>query len=199
MKEMKLRAIRENVSYIECMFGSIPCPVAIPEANDLNKRFISLQQQKDDSTSWHLIEALFPVLMSKDITACGKKFYDEILLANHQKWNIDDDQFTMRYQTTANRNQQPVEFFKNLIMAFATAANPECKLVTGVNILSPENGEVSMRDYHLQMLMFKYCHNQFPAVKYAMHAGELTICLVRPEDLTWHINEAVLPVFRLKN
>ncbi|WP_205195173.1 hypothetical protein [Chitinophaga sp. Cy-1792] len=191
MKEMKFRAIRENVSYIECMFGSIPCPVVIPEANDLNKRFISLQQQKDDSSSWHLIDSLFPVLMSKDITACGKKFYDEILLANHQKWNIDDDQFTMRYQTAANRNQQPVEFFKNLIVAFATAADPECKLVTGVNILSPENGEVSMRDYHLQMLMFKYCHNRFPAVKYAMHAGELTIGLVRPEDLTWHINEAV--------
>jgi adenosine deaminase/adenosine deaminase CECR1 len=28
-------------------------------------------------------------------------------------------------------------------------------------------------------------------VKYAMHAGELTSGLVAPEELTWHINEAV--------
>jgi adenosine deaminase len=41
------------------------------------------------------------------------------------------------------------------------------------------------------MLMFKYCHSRFPNVKYTLHAGELTLGLVQPEELTWHINSAV--------
>jgi adenosine deaminase len=41
------------------------------------------------------------------------------------------------------------------------------------------------------MQMFKYCHNKYPQVKYSMHAGELTLGLVKPEELSWHINAAV--------
>src|ERR1019366_5950481 len=32
---------------------------------------------------------------------------------------------------------------------------------------------------------------KYPNVKYSMHAGELTLGLVKPEELTWHINAAV--------
>ena len=39
--------------------------------------------------------------------------------------------------------------------------------------------------------MFKYCHSKYPDVKYTLHAGELTLGLVQPEDLTWHINDAI--------
>jgi adenosine deaminase/adenosine deaminase CECR1 len=63
--------------------------------------------------------------------------------------------------------------------------------MAGVNIVSPEDGETSMKDYWLHMVMFKYCHYRFPNVKYTLHAGELTLGLVQPEDLTWHINAAV--------
>jgi adenosine deaminase/adenosine deaminase CECR1 len=63
--------------------------------------------------------------------------------------------------------------------------------MAGVNIVSPEDGETSMKDYWLHMVMFKYCHSRFPNVKYTLHAGELTLGLVQPEDLTWHINAAV--------
>jgi adenosine deaminase/adenosine deaminase CECR1 len=48
-----------------------------------------------------------------------------------------------------------------------------------------------MKDYWLHMVMFNYCHTKFPDVKYSMHAGELTLGLVQPEDLTSHINDAV--------
>jgi adenosine deaminase len=48
-----------------------------------------------------------------------------------------------------------------------------------------------MKDYWLHMLMFKYCHSHFPDVKYTLHAGELTLGLVQPEELTWHISSAV--------
>ena len=84
---------------------------------------------------------------------------------------------------------EPVDLFKNLVIAFISAN--DSPLVAGVNIVSPEDGETAMNDYWLHMLMFKYCHDRYPNVKYAMHAGELTLGLVLPEDLTWHISAAV--------
>jgi len=63
--------------------------------------------------------------------------------------------------------------------------------MAGVNIVSPEDGETSMKDYWLHMVMFKYCHSRYPNVKYTMHAGELTLGLVQPEELTWHIGAAI--------
>jgi adenosine deaminase len=87
------------------------------------------------------------------------------------------------------RFMEPVDLFKNLIVAFISADSSP--LMAGVNIVSPEDGETSMKDYWLQMVMFKYCHSRYPTVKYSMHAGELTLGLVQPEDLTWHIREAV--------
>jgi adenosine deaminase/adenosine deaminase CECR1 len=84
---------------------------------------------------------------------------------------------------------EPVDLFKNLVVAFISADSSP--LMAGVNIVSPEDGETSMKDYWLQMVMFNYCHDRYPTVKYAMHAGELTLGLVQPEDLTWHIREAV--------
>jgi adenosine deaminase len=50
-----------------------------------------------------------------------------------------------------------------------------------------------MHDYWLHMQMFKYLHNkaQLNKVKYSLHAGELALGMVKPEELTWHINAAV--------
>ena len=107
----------------------------------------------------------------------------------HYGLKIDDETFTMRYQNYVVRVLPPADVFKDLVLAFESAsASP---LVVGVNIVAPEDNEVSMRDYWLHMQMFKYCHNKFPSVKYAMHAGELVLGMVKPEDLTWHINAAV--------
>jgi adenosine deaminase/adenosine deaminase CECR1 len=97
--------------------------------------------------------------------------------------------FTMRYQNFVLRFMEPVDLFKNLVVAFISADSSP--LMAGVNIVSPEDGATSMKDYWLHMVMFNYCHTKFPDVKYSMHAGELTLGLVQPEDLTSHINDAV--------
>jgi adenosine deaminase/adenosine deaminase CECR1 len=52
---------------------------------------------------------------------------------------------------------EPVDLFKNLVVAFISADSSQ--LMAGVNIVSPEDGETSMKDYWLQMVMFKYCHS----------------------------------------
>ncbi|MGC5411354.1 adenosine deaminase family protein, partial [Streptomyces sp. DT225] len=41
------------------------------------------------------------------------------------------------------------------------------------------------------MRMLKYLRGQYPGAHLTLHAGELAPGLVKPEDLTFHINEAV--------
>ncbi|WP_324801000.1 adenosine deaminase [Streptomyces cyaneofuscatus] len=61
-----------------------------------------------------------------------------------------------------------------------------------VNLVQPEDGESALRNYSLQMRMLQYLRTQYPDVRITLHAGELTPGLVKPEDLTFHIREAVL-------
>src|SRR5262249_13618107 len=115
--------------------------------------------------------------------------FNDDLMAMHKRLHMDDSVFTMRYQNYVVRTIPPVDVFKNLVLCFESANTSP--LVVGVNIVAPEDNEISMRDYWLHMLMFRFCHKNFPDVKYSMHAGELTLGLVKPEELTWHINAAV--------
>jgi adenosine deaminase len=63
--------------------------------------------------------------------------------------------------------------------------------VVGVNIVQPEDGLISMRDYRLQMQMIGYARRLYPKVHLSLHAGELAPGLVPPEGLRFHIREAV--------
>ncbi|MER5961370.1 adenosine deaminase [Streptomyces sp. NPDC002057] len=60
-----------------------------------------------------------------------------------------------------------------------------------VNLVQPEDGEVALRDYRLHMRMLNYLKTQYPKAHITLHAGELVPGLVKPEDLTFHIREAV--------
>ena len=50
---------------------------------------------------------------------------------------------------------------------------------------------VSMRDYTLHMKMFRFLKSVYPDVKVALHAGELALGDVPPEDLQYHIDQAL--------
>ena len=49
----------------------------------------------------------------------------------------------------------------------------------------------ALADYSLHMRMFQFLAARDPKVKLALHAGELTLGLTPPRDLTFHIKEAV--------
>jgi adenosine deaminase/adenosine deaminase CECR1 len=48
-----------------------------------------------------------------------------------------------------------------------------------------------MRDYALHMQMYKFLKAKYPSVKLALHAGELSLGMVPPEGLTFHIKDAI--------
>jgi adenosine deaminase/adenosine deaminase CECR1 len=187
--ELKKRALSENVSYIETQLSTIPCDMNVADLTDFNSKLRQTSNQKDEKAVFKLLDELYKSIQQKDAKKYATDFNNNFIAKLHKDLKIDDERFTMRYQNFVLRFMDPVDLFKNLTIAFISAN--DSKLVAGVNIVSPEHGENSMKDYWLHMVMFKYCHSKFPDVKYTLHAGELTLGLVQPEDLTWHINDAI--------
>lgn len=96
---------------------------------------------------------------------------------------------TIRYQQQSDRTRVPREVFTQLLYAFELAtADPR---IVGVNLVSPEDDPVALRDYSLQMAMIQFLRPLYPRVKVSLHAGELAMGLVPPERLRSHIRQAV--------
>lgn len=187
--ELKNRAITENVSYIETQLSTIPSNINTADLNDFNSKLRAFAIIRDEAGVTQLLDSIYGTLLQRDAAVYAEDFNTNFVAKLHNDLKIDDARFTMRYQNFVLRFMEPVDLFKNLVVAFISANTSP--LMAGVNIVSPEDGETAMKDYWLHMVMFNYCHSQFPGVKYSMHAGELTLGLVQPEDLTWHIRDAV--------
>nr|WP_315178196.1 adenosine deaminase [uncultured Flavobacterium sp.] len=187
--ELKNRAISENISYIETQLSTIPTTMITDDLTQFNSRLRKLALAKDEKAITKSLDSLYNSFLKKDAESYATAFNTNFVAKLHKDLKIDDKQFTMRYQNFVLRFMEPVDLFKNLVIAFISADGSP--LMAGVNIVSPEDGETSMKDYWLHMMMFKYCHSRYPNVKYTMHAGELTLGLVQPEELTWHIGAAV--------
>ena len=187
--ELKNRAITENVSYIETQLSTIPCSMNTDDLTKFNAQLRQLAKVKDEKGILQSLDSVYNTFQQKNAKSYATDFNTNFVAKLHNDLKIDDSRFTMRYQNFVLRFMEPVDLFKNLVIAFISADSSP--LMAGVNIVSPEDGETSMKDYWLHMVMFEYCHSRFPNVKYSLHAGELTLGLVQPEDLTWHINAAI--------
>jgi adenosine deaminase len=87
------------------------------------------------------------------------------------------------------RGFPPQQVFAQTVLAFEVAsADPD---VVGLNFVMPEDGYLSMRDYHLQMQMLDYLHSVYPKVHITLHAGELALGMVPPAGLNFHIRQAI--------
>jgi len=95
----------------------------------------------------------------------------------------------VRYQYAAIRIRPPAQVFAELALGFALVqGDPR---FVAVNIVAPEHNPVALRDYVLHMQMLRFLKARFPAVPLSLHAGELTLGLVPPRDLAFHIRDAV--------
>lgn len=186
--ELKERAINENVSYIETMYTRVG---KLPKF-DLDQSFDSTLYRMQETKSKQLqdsLEIIYNYITSnspyKAIASTHNKYVDSL----HKALKLDDEKFTIRYQNYVVRVINPISVFKDLILTFESAATSD--LIVGVNIVAPENNTTSMKDYWLHNQFFRFLKGKYKNVKTAMHAGELTLGLVKPEDLSWHISETV--------
>ncbi|NYH78435.1 adenosine deaminase [Actinopolyspora biskrensis] len=95
----------------------------------------------------------------------------------------------VRLDYQVSRARPPANVFAQLLLGFELAqSDPR---FVGLNMVQPEDAEISLRDYTLHMRMIEYLSAHHPEVSVTLHAGELVPGLVKPEDLSFHINQAV--------
>ncbi|WP_084545312.1 hypothetical protein [Derxia gummosa] len=191
LAQLRQRALDENVQYLETMLRSGPKLGAAsadgPHQQALIDRISALGPAADEG---ELIAALAALADAVEADPANRATLDHYLaqLAEAHA-GLDDERFTLRFQTYVTRGNPAGDVFASLLGSFLAAkASP---LVVGVNIVGPENGHVAMRDYALHMRMFRFLGQRYPGVKLALHAGELVLGMVPPEGLQDHIRQAV--------
>ncbi|MFZ0322184.1 MAG: adenosine deaminase [Candidatus Sulfotelmatobacter sp.] len=96
---------------------------------------------------------------------------------------------TVRYLYQVLRGLPPQVVFAQILLGFELASS-DPKFV-GFNLVMPEDWYVCIHDFNQHMAMIDYLHGLYPKVHITLHAGELAMGLVPPEDLTFHIRSSV--------
>ncbi|MEU8627214.1 adenosine deaminase [Streptomyces sp. NPDC048669] len=96
----------------------------------------------------------------------------------------------VRWVSQVSRGSTPARVFTQIAVGMRLAERDP--RFVAVNLVQPEDWDTSLDNYSLQMRMLKYLRGQYPGSHLTLHAGELAPGLVKPEDLTFHIREAVL-------
>ncbi|WP_372344213.1 adenosine deaminase [Streptomyces sp. KL116D] len=96
---------------------------------------------------------------------------------------------TVRWSSQVSRGSSPERVFTQMALGMRLAEAD--RRFVSVNLVQPEDWDSSLRDYSLQMRMLAYLREVYPKAHVTLHAGELWPGLVKPEDLKFHIREAV--------
>jgi adenosine deaminase len=176
------QAADDHIAYLELM--------TLPQAGAGFYAGVASLGDADFATLAAGIAPLLPAAIAK-ARADFDRFEAEALAANDCAGTAPAAacRVTVRYQVAALRNLPPAQVFAQLSFGFALAeADPR---FVGVNIVAPEHDPLSIRDYDLHMRMLAFLKARHPAVALSLHAGELTLGLVPPPDLSDHISKAV--------
>ena len=96
---------------------------------------------------------------------------------------------TVRYLYQVLRGMQHQIVFAQILLGFELASSdPQ---FVGLNLVMPEDWYVPIHDFNQHMAMIDYLHSVYPKVHISLHAGELAMGLVPPEDLTYHIRTSI--------
>ncbi len=94
-----------------------------------------------------------------------------------------------RYNCYGLRLMPPSNLFRHLAQCFALIeADPR---FVGVSLVQPEDDPNALVHYDQHMDMIAFFKKKFPTARISLHAGELTLGIVPPSDLTGNIEKAV--------
>ena len=202
LDEVATRAASQNEQYLEIM----ETPVFIDVAK-ISSRIAwpttpadPAQNRTGDATGTthedlsHLRDVLLDAGL-RDEVAIDRKQLDDALDTRDKIENCGQPRartacsVKIRFLYQVLRGFPPQQVFAQTLLAFEVASiDPR---VVGLNFVMPEDGYLSMSEYHRQMLMLDYLHSVYPKVHISLHAGELAPGLVPPDGLRFHIREAV--------
>jgi adenosine deaminase len=96
---------------------------------------------------------------------------------------------TVRYLYQVLRGLPQQIVFAQILLGFELASSDP--RFVGFNLVMPEDWYVPIHDFNEHMAMIDYLHSVYPKVHITLHAGELAMGLVPPEDLTFHIRASI--------
>jgi hypothetical protein len=97
----------------------------------------------------------------------------------------------IRYISQVSREATLGVVFAQMVSGFALSSVGASKVVA-LNLVQPEDGVNSMRNFTVQMQMLDFLHATYPAAHVTLHAGELAPGLVPPDGLSFHIRDSVM-------
>jgi len=192
LNELKLRAKDENVQYLEIMVTSPGIDSELVARYETeNNVLIDLIKERDSLVFAQTLEDLFQRWENDPVLQSEIENYMHLINELHAATADTAPEVTAYYQTYAGRNtKDPVRVFAQLYVGFkSTVANER---LVGVNLVQAENGDYSLRDYWGHMHMFQFLKGKYSSVQTSMHAGELRLGLVPPENLQTNIHDAVV-------
>jgi len=96
---------------------------------------------------------------------------------------------TVRYLYQVLRGLPREAVFAQIVLGFELASTDP--RFVGLNLVMPEDWYVPIHDFNQHMDMVDYLHGVYPKVHITLHAGELAMGLVKPEDLAFHIRASI--------
>lgn len=187
LRSLKQIAKAENVQYLETMLTSVDCDAGFRNYGEKNDQMLRLAEARDEEGLEALLRTIFEEYQEQAAPCVAD--HNGFITRIHEELALDDEDFTIRYQNYEVRVIPPLDVYKGLILSFLSAE--ASSLVVGVNFVAPEHYYIAIRDYWLHMRMFAFLHQQFPDVRIALHAGELTPNLANPVELNYHITDAL--------
>ncbi len=202
LHEVATRAAAQNEQYLEVMqtplYGNVvelsshiewPSTPVDPAQNRTGD---ATGTTREDLS--HLRDVLIASGLSKEV-ALERQEFNNALDARNEIENCGQPSartgcsVKIRFLYQVLRGFPPQQVFTQTLLAFEVASQDP--RVVGLNFVMPEDGYLSMSEYHRQMLMLDYLHSVYPKVHISLHAGELAPGLVPPEGLRFHVREAI--------
>ncbi len=189
------RAAREHVQYIEFMHtadGGAASKLGMQLGWDSNGDKNNGDRTNDDFAKMR--EKLLAGGL-KEITAATSKTLaeDDARARTELKCGTADAEpgcnVTVRYLYQVLRGLPPEAVFAQILLGFELASSDP--RFVGLDLVMPEDWYVPIHDFNQHMAMLDYLHGVYPKVHISLHAGELAMGLVKPEDLTFHIRASI--------
>jgi adenosine deaminase len=183
------RAAREHVEYIEFMHTADGYAAAQLgtrlgwDSGEDNKG--DFAKERDKLLAGGLKEIVAST--SKNLAAAEARAHTEL------KCGTPDAEpgcnVTIRYLYQVLRGLPQEAVFAEILLGFELASSDP--RFVGLNLVMPEDWYVPIHDFNEHMAMLDYLHGVYPKVHISLHAGELAMGLVKPEDLAFHIRASI--------
>jgi hypothetical protein len=182
LAEVMHRAAEQNISYLELMMSpGMSGARALASALIWNDDLATLRAQLSDTSLDAIVTETRAEIDTMEAEA--RRILD---CAGARPPACD---VAVRYQAQVIRVFPAPQVFAQTIFGFQLVqADPR---VAGINFVAPEDNPVTLADYGKQMASIAFARTELPDVSVSLHAGELTIGLVPPKDLRFHIRDAI--------